>query len=156
MTLSHPVPTLGAVAVGAWNPWRALRQREHLRLVWARLPNGCDGRLEDDGLERRVVIDFRLDRRTRNAALAHELVHDERDILYAPTTPPAFVQKEEAQVDTIVADRLVPPQQLLELIARLVDIGEPVHATTIAEEFDVPLAVAARALSLLERRGVRL
>lgn len=84
--------------------------------------------------------------------LAHELVHDERDILYLPGAPTGLVQKEETQVDRIVADRLVPIGELLHLISKVVDLGEPVHAVTVAEEFDVPLDVAQRALWLLEQR----
>jgi hypothetical protein len=80
-------------------------------------------------------------------------VHDERDILYLPSTPPMLVQKEEAQVNRIVAQRLVPLGELLELVARLADLSEPVGAAAVMDEFDVPLDVAHRALWLLGQHG---
>jgi hypothetical protein len=135
----------------AWNPWRDLRERPHLRLVWAKL-NGCRGMIEDDGTERRIVLDSRLDRRTRSAVLGHELVHDERNVLYQTDTPKALVQREEEFVDREVARRLVPASLLARLVTRLEALGEPVHAVTVAEEFDVELGVAQRALWLLEQR----
>lgn len=116
------------------------------------MPDGCQGRIEDDGQERRVLLDFRLGQRDRNAVLAHELVHDERDILYWPDTPQALVEKEEAIVNREVAHRLVPMTLLARYVARVVEMGEPVHAAAVMEEFDVPLDVAHRALWLLEQR----
>jgi hypothetical protein len=134
----------------AWNPWRDLRGRPHLRLVWARL-NGCRGLIEDDGNERRIVLDSRLDRRARSAVLGHELVHDERDVLYRADSPAGLVQREEECVNREVARRLVPRTLLAQLVGRLEELGEPVHAVTVCEEFDVELGVAQRALWLLEQ-----
>jgi hypothetical protein len=151
--VSHPLRTVADVSRG-WNPWRALRERRHLRLVFAELPRSCGrGALldEPDG-SRTVLLDYRLGRVDRNAVLAHELVHDERNILYPASAPTALVAKEEAIVRRITAERLVPLAELATLTARLVDIGEPVHAVTVAEEFDVPFDVAQRALWLLEQR----
>lgn len=142
----------GQVAVGAWHPWRALRERTHLRLVWSRLPEGPGGRLIDDGRDRVVVLDPRLGRCDRNAVLAHELVHDERNVLYLPSTPPAIVQKEEAIVNREVARRLVPMMLLARFVEQVIELGEPIHAAAVAEEFDVPLDVAQRALWLLDQR----
>lgn len=136
-----------------WNPWRALRERSHLRLVYAALPDCAGGGaivdLEDG---RVVVLDERLDRTDRNAVLAHELVHDERDLLYPPDTPASFVVKEEFYVNREVARRLVPLDELEELVSRIMDLEQPVHALDVMEEFDVPLDVAQRALWLLEQR----
>ena len=151
--MSHPLRSVDGVSRG-WNPWRALRERRHLRLVFAEMPDACGrGALLDeaDGT-RTVMLDYRLDRRDRNAVLAHELVHDERDVLYADDTPIALVVKEEGYVNREVSRRLVPRPDLTELVEQLEDLGEPVHAVTVAEEFDVPLDVAQRALWLLEQR----
>lgn len=137
---------------GAWHPWRALRERPHLELVWSCLPEGPGGRIIDFGSWREIVLDPRLGRCDRRAVLAHELVHDERNILYIPTTPPALVEKEEALVNREVAHRLVPMTLLVRFVERVVDLGEPVHAAAVMEEFDVPLDVAQRALWLLDQR----
>lgn len=106
----------------------------------------CKGRLEDDGHERRIVIDSRLGRVERNAVLGHELVHDERDILYSPTTPAAVVEKEEHKVRAICTDRLVPPALLARFLARWDSGAIGVSARMVAEEFDVPIAIADHAL----------
>lgn len=155
MTVTTPSYNPSVAGVGAWNPWRVLRERRHLHLVWARLPHGCEGRIEDDGHERRIILDLRLERRERNAVLAHELVHDERNILYLPSTPTALVEKEESYVNREVARRLVPLTMLERYVERVVELGEPVHAAAVAEEFDVPLDVAQRALWLLDQRRLR-
>jgi hypothetical protein len=151
--MSHPVRSLDDVSRG-WNPWRALRERRHLRLVFAELPKSC-GRgalLEEADGTRTVLLDYRLERRDRNAVLAHELVHDERDVLYFDDAPIALVAKEESYVNREVSRRLVPPPDLTDLVEQLERLGEPVHAVVVAEEFDVPLDVAQRALWLLEQR----
>lgn len=153
MTLSYPARKVDRVSRG-WNPWRALRERTHLRLVFAELPDDC-GRgalLEETDGSRTVMLDYRLERRDRNAVLAHELVHDERDILYSPDTPIALVLKEEGYVNREVSRRLVPGRDLDELVGQLEELGEPVHAVVVAEEFDVPLDIAQRALWLLEQK----
>lgn len=128
-----------------WNPWRELRARKHLRLVFAELED-CKGRVEDDGQERRIVIDSRLGRVERNAVLSHELVHDERNILYSPTTPDAVVEKEEYKVRAICTDRLVPPAKLEAFLACWDSGLIGVTARMVAEEFDVPIDIADHAL----------
>lgn len=93
-----------------------------------------------------MQLDHRLGRRERNATLAHELVHDERGLLYVPGTPPGLVEKEEHWVRTITARRLVPPGELARYVARL--DGDGVTAMMVAEEFDVPVEIAHTALRL--------
>lgn len=154
MTRCHTPFVASEVVSRGWNPWRALRDRRHLRLVYAELPHSCGrGALLDeaDG-GRTLMLDFRLSRQDRNAVLAHELVHDERNILYLASTPPALVAKEEDHVNREVARRLVPLTLLERYVERIEELGEPVHAVAVAEEFDVPLDVAQRALWLLEQR----
>jgi hypothetical protein len=48
----------------------------------------------------------------RRCTLTHELAHDDRKIAYDASTPPALVEKEEAIVRRISADRLVPLDEL--------------------------------------------
>lgn len=128
-----------------WNPWRALRERPHVQLVFAELED-CDGRVEDDDGQRRILLDYRLGRVDRSATLAHELIHEERDILYSPTTPDALVEKEEHTVRAICTDRLVPPTKLAAFLACWDSELIGVTARMVAEEFDVPLGIAAHAL----------
>jgi hypothetical protein len=136
-----------------WNPWRALRERHWLRLIFAPLPRSAGkGALLDIGGERIIVLDEELGRRDRNAVLGHELIHDERNILYTADTPLALVVKEEAFVNRTNARRLVPAEELLEVVARRLECGEAVTVREIEEEFDVPWDVATLALWLLAQR----
>ncbi len=114
-----------------WNPWRALREREHLDLVVTRLPDGVRG-IWSPGV---IALDHRLGRRQRNATLAHELIHDERGI-GQPTATPAMMEREEAIVRRITAERLIPADELAELAQR--GEVEPVHLWEVADHFDVP------------------
>lgn len=136
-----------------WEPWRVLRERAHLILRWADLPTDVDGTWEPnpDGTAT-ITLDARLDRRARRATLAHELVHDERGIAYPADAPEGLVQREEETVERIAASRLVPLDELACFVERTVDSGEGVTARLVAEEFDVPVEVAERALRLLEMR----
>lgn len=129
-----------------WNPWLTLRERHWLTLEWAELEHGR-GRLVDDGRRRVVQLDHRLSRRDRSAVLAHELVHDERDLLYDEHTPPGLVEKEEHAVRRITAERLVPLDALARYIAR--QDGGGVTVAMVAEEFDVSAEVAELALRCL-------
>jgi hypothetical protein len=135
-------------AAARYNPWRDLRRRAHLELAWAEL-DGARGVIVGYGPQRVVYLDHRLRRRDRAAVLAHELVHDERGILYDHTTPPALVDKEEVTVERIVARRLVPGDELRRLVAGRTADGDPVDARLVADEFDVADDVAELALELL-------
>lgn len=132
-----------------------MRRRAHIELVWALL-TGCNGMIEDlgDG-ERRITIDARLVQRDRRAVLAHELVHDERGVLFTDDTPTGIVRKEEAWVRAETARRLVPLHELDERVTTAVDDGEGVTASDVVEWFDVPDHVATEALEQLERRRAR-
>jgi len=99
-----------------------------------------------------ILIDRRLAPVERLAALAHELVHLERGGSgYKPGIPPrlqALVAMEERRVDVVVADRLVPPMELLTLVDSRSDV-EPITAELVADEFGVPPHVAELALRRL-------
>lgn len=135
-----------------WNPWRALRNQPDVELVWADIPSGATGAcFELDG-RTVVVVSHGLRRRQRNATLAHELIHSERGIFYTPTTPRRLVEKEERAVDLEVARRLVPADELERFVAERLTI-EPVTVAMVADEFDVPHAVARRAMIMMRRAG---
>ncbi len=134
-----------------WNPWRALRSRTHIVFGLAVLPDRTGGAVYwPRGGRAALIIDPRLSRRDRNAALAHELVHDERgggaDHAGMPPSWAPVVARDEAAVDQEVARRLVPLDELVKFceVAVLLDLG--VTAFDVAEHFDVPEPVAARAL----------
>lgn len=126
-----------------WNAWRALRDRAHVRLRWGS-PNGHDGQVDTTGT---IWLHPHLGRQERHAVLAHELVHLERGIP-APATPAVLVAREERLVDAEVARRLVPLDELARFAVARVTV-EPVTARLVADEFDVPVAVAERALAQL-------
>jgi hypothetical protein len=132
--------------MAAWNPWRALRERRHITLVWADLPPGMRGAWLRHPSRTEIVLSASSSRIERNAGLAHELVHDERGIDLTPACPPAVRAKEEAIVRAITADRLVPLADLMELVEASTSIGVPVDAALVAREFEVPLDVAQTAL----------
>lgn len=124
-----------------WNPWRALRDRAHVLFGVDRLPAQLGGGVYiPSGDHAVILLDRSLTATERNAALAHELCHDDM--------PGAS----EAQVCDEVARRLVPLDELAQLVASICDDGTPVHAWEIAEAFDVPEAVAVRACELLKRQ----
>lgn len=139
--------------MAGWKVWGELRRRPHLELAWAYL-TGHRGRIEDvgDG-RRRIVIDARLDQRQRRATLAHELVHDERGLLYTEDTPIGIVRKEEAIVEAETARRLVPLEELDQLVRTAVLNDGCVTWREVADWFEVPRDVAEHAMGQLQRRA---
>jgi hypothetical protein len=136
--------------MGGWNPWRSLRAREHLDLEWRDLPPGVDGAwVPRRGGRAVIVLAARLTRRARRCALAHELVHDERGIV-TTSLPAALAAKEERAVDLEVARRMVPSDELRSWITARLELGEPVTAHDVAEEWDVTEQVALQSLRHLQ------
>lgn len=139
--------------MSAWNPWAALRGRPHIIFRLDHIAAHGGGAIYARRGDRAViVIDPALDRPARRAALAHELVHDERgggaDHPGMPEGWAAVVAGDERAVDRIVARRLVPATALANLVAQLVDVDGGVTAGAVAEAFEVPEAVAITALEL--------
>lgn len=132
------------------NPWRELRHRTEVELRWLVMPEGVRGAWWIEDGQRVIALAHNLDRRTRRAVLMHELVHDERGIAYHYSTPAALSEKEEAAVNRIATNRLVPPAKLIRFIDRQIDAEGAVTAADVADEFDVPHDVADRALRLLD------
>ena len=133
--------------VSRWNPWRALRDRDHIRLGFDEVAEDAGGAAYGHRGERAVIVlSPGLGRRERSARLAHELVHDERRIT-SPAATDATMQREEAKVRRLVAVRLVPLDELAELAGGRVD---PVMAWEVADHFDVPEHIAWEALRALQ------
>ena len=103
------------------------------------------------GDTRAILIGRHLDPVGRLAALAHELVHIER----GGVDDCLDIGREERAVDRIVAERLVPADELEALVDVLIDLEGGVTAEMVASEFEVPVAVAERAMVELQRRMER-
>jgi Zn-dependent peptidase ImmA (M78 family) len=135
-----------------WRPWRDLRDRNNVEFALVDLPEGLRAICACRDGDNVIMIDRRLDPAERLAALAHELVHLERGGgCFRPGLPPAMrplVVREEHRVDAIVADRLVPRDELVTFIDLRAEV-EPITAQVVAEEFGVPATVASVALERL-------
>lgn len=103
------------------------------------------GRLGDRAA---IIISPGLDQTERRCALAHELVHDERGVT-TPGATAATMELEEERVRRESARRLVPLEELLELVTARADV-EAVTAAMVAAEFDVTVPVAAEAIRQLQ------
>lgn len=134
----------------AWNPWRALRARDDIELVWADLPDDLLGTVAEDGGGFVITLDPRLDRVTRRCVLAHELIHVEREI---PWAVEGTMEREEVIVDAETARRLVPVDELRQVVSAMCSIGVGVEACHVAAHFDVTPEVADDALRMLAREG---
>jgi hypothetical protein len=142
----------------AWHPWAELRRREHLVFALEALPEATGGAVyAQRGPRAAIVIDPTLGRRQRKAALAHELVHDERGggCEYEGMLPAwhPVVSRDENRVHDEVARRLVPLEELRAFCGHQAEVNDSVAAWQVAEYFDVPDAVGARALQLLAERN---
>lgn len=148
-------PACEAPIVTAENPWRELRRRQHLVFRLAELPAGLRAVYWPRGNRAAIIIDRSLSRVERRAALVHELVHDERGGGAARTGMPAcwsaVVARDETIVENEVAHRLVPPAELSDFCRRVTDLGETVEVVQVAAHFEVPVAVAERALRRIAR-----
>ncbi|MCW2750792.1 MAG: hypothetical protein JWR83_1902 [Aeromicrobium sp.] len=91
-----------------WDPWRVLRQRTHLTLRWARLHPQSPGEGQPiDGCLHgtTITLDSRLTRWRRAATLTHELIHDERQIMF-PRATWVEMEVEEAEVRRLTRLRM--------------------------------------------------
>lgn len=130
--------------MSGWHPWGELRRRDHIVFAFDRRARWTGGAFYSArGSRAAIVMDPALPRRERSAALTHELVHDEQgaEVLY---------RTEERHIDDEVARRLVPRSELVEFVAARCTLEEGGTALEVADEFDVPVEVAERALRLLE------
>lgn len=127
-----------------WHPWREARARGHLRISFD-APTRVRGRHGRDG---RIELHPTMTQAERRSALAHELVHDERQVYPRDVV---LAAREERVVETIAARRLID-------LDRLVDVLRWTrHATEAAEELwvDVPMLLALiRSLTGDEREWI--
>lgn len=141
--------------MGAWHPWRELRSRSHITLAFEDTPPGADGMIIDQGHGRRLlVLASWLTRRERRHTLTHELVHDERG-LPPFGAPPLLLAKEERAVEQEAVARLVPLDELDKWVRAREESEIPTMVRDVADEFDVPFAVARDAIRHLELARAR-
>lgn len=79
-------------------------------------------------------------------------MHEERDILFTDDTPLGIVRKEEAWVEAETTRRLVPLDELEQLVRSAVLDDRCVTWREVSEWFDVPQYVADDAMARLQRR----
>jgi hypothetical protein len=134
-----------------WRVWGELGRRTHIDLVFAYI-SGAKGLIEreEDG-RTTITLDARLRQDERRATLAHELIHDERGILFDDDTPIALIVKEEQWVEAEAVRRLVPTDELDEIVQRRELDGETVGCDDVMEWYEVPRDVAELALKQVER-----
>lgn len=138
--------------------WGDLRARSEIECMLCALPAGVRAiyARSEDG-HRAILINRALSPIERLTALAHELVHDERGGgCHHPDLPDRMrplVARDEARVDRIVAQRLLPLDRLAPWVSRTIETGEGVTADDVAREWDVTPEVAALALDELARRA---
>lgn len=117
-----------------WNPWRALADVAHVRLLHSTdLPDGTLG-LCDFGPPPTITLDSRMTQAQRRSTLAHELVHLERGPLHYG----GCVVREEAAVDRDAARRLIAWRDLVDAMLWCADEHELAERLWV----DVPTAVA--------------
>jgi hypothetical protein len=150
-------PWAYVVGVSEWRPWRALRERSTIEFMLCDLPPGVRAIYGRRGDDEAIIVNQTLTPAERLAAIAHELVHVERGgsghCAGAPQSWGAVVAREEARVDRIVAERLVPLGRLADFVTARAEL-EGVTAEHAAEEFGVPADVAERAMrALIDRRS---
>lgn len=133
----------------AGSVWRSIRNHDHIHVRIAPLPaetgGGCLVRRPNG--QAWILLDAGLSPAERRAVLAHELVHLERGSARYDGAPPTWddvVAREELLVDRIVAERLVPADELRTFAAARAELG-PVTVEDVAEHFDVPVWVAREA-----------
>jgi hypothetical protein len=130
--------------------WGSIAGRDDVHVRIVPLPVDCGGgtivRRADGTVW--ILLDEALSATERRAVLLHELVHLERGSVRwdgGPEAWAAVVAREENAVDDIVAERLVPDDELQAFVRRCLSIEEFVTAADVADEFDVPVDVAERA-----------
>lgn len=137
-----------------WSPWAEVGGLPHVQVRHVDLPDEVGG----GALVRRgptvwILLDQDLPQDERRAVLAHELEHLRRGpssrCVDMPSGWDDVIAREEISVDRAVARRLVPLDELAVFVDRVIELGEPVGAAAVMEEFGVPVDVAHLALHLL-------
>ena len=132
-----------------------LRERPEIELMLCDLPEGVNAIYARQGDAKAILVNRVLRPAERLAALAHELVHDERGHAgHDPDHPhwAPVVAREENRVENIAARRILPLDELAVYVDVMAEF-EPVTAESVAWDLGVSVHVARRALQqLVEQR----
>lgn len=119
------------------HPWRAFRALSHIRLRWARLPDGLYGYTDHDAGE--IVLAVGLTQAERRCTIAHETQHAMRG-----PVPSYLRAREERTVDREAARLLLPDIRVIgDALAWAFDVEE-----AAAELWVDPDTLRARLASL--------
>lgn len=146
MSLSHPV--FKHVGMGGW-PWDALAGWQNLVVEWNTPFRDLDG-ASWPGDPHVVMLRTGLTQIERRCVLAHELVHLERGG-GCQHPDPVVQRREEHHVNAIVADRLVPLDEMRAWLARCED---PVTVDDVAERWRVTPRIATAAMRRVLELGL--
>jgi hypothetical protein len=141
-----------------WSPWAEAGKNPRIQIRLAELPEDTGGgACARRGDKIWIYLDRRLAPRERTAILAHELVHLERGgsrCRPANSMMSDLVIREEIVVDRIVAERLLPLDDLERFCECRAEING-IAPWEVADEFDVPEWVAMEGLASLALRRAR-
>lgn len=155
MSLPH-LPHLPNDNLTPWRPWQTLKAMPHVGIDYsADLPEGLHGAcvIHPDGRVA-IALDANLGQSERCWTLAHELVHIERgggcQTIPGNQLWGSMVAKEEAAVNAIACDRLIPPRLLAVEVERALTLDEDPPIEDLADRFWVPTTVVRLALHRLK------
>lgn len=144
--MTHPSATM--YSMGGWNPWAELRGRTDIEFGIGPLPGERDAMTVNYPGQPVIALRPGLSQVERRRAMAHELIHLERGT-YCQSVDRQLLSREEAEVENVLTDRLVPPDELRVFWVRAEMLDEHVLPHQVAEHFDVPEDVAERAMQRL-------
>lgn len=134
--------------------WRHVGADGEVEALLADLPAGVNAlHVRDDDGHCAILISRHLNEPEKNAALAHELGHHaSRGGCHHPGMPTLLrplVARDEARVDRVAADSLLPLPRLAAWVDAEVAAHRPVGATEAVTEFQVARWVAKTQLARL-------
>lgn len=151
-----PLPGLPTDGLTPWNPWKTLPHLDHVYVdFYASLPEGVEGlSCQSDSGMIAIALDGNLTQNERSWTLAHELIHISRGggCKRLPGTSfwETMTDQEEAQVNAVACDLIVPPRLLATEVERALTLDEDPSVDDLADRFWVPQAVVKLALHRLK------
>lgn len=151
-----PLPEVPTDGLTPWNPWKTLPHLDHVYVDFhASLPEGVQGlSCQSDNGTIAIALDANLGQNERCWTLAHELIHISRGGSCKRTPGATFWEamtvKEEAHVNAVACDLVVPPRLLAVEVERALTLDEDPDLAEVADRFWVPKAVARYALHRLK------
>lgn len=151
-----PLPGVPTDGVTPWNPWKTLPHLSHVYVdFYATTPEGVHGlSCQASNGNIAIALDANLGQPERCWTLAHELVHIERGggCQARPGNPIWGIQitKEEAAVNAIACDRLIPPRLIAADVRQALTLDKDPPIEDLADRYWVPPTVIQLALHRLK------